>query len=91
MNKKQYEEKRAKLLAAAQALIEAGKIDDANKKMAEISELDAAFQAAAKAMANLQAMQNAPAAIESYGNGDAFGQEAAAGANMYDSIEYRTS
>lgn len=92
MNKKQYEEKRAKLLAEAQALIEAGKIDEANNKMAEISKLDESFQAAAKAMANLQAMQNAPAAIGEYGAGAAFGQPADAdGENMYDSIEYRTA
>lgn len=93
MNRKQYEDKRNRLLAEAQQLIEAGKIDEANAKMAEINKLDEAFQAAATAQANLQAMQQTPAALENFGNGDTFGaaDTQAEPESIYDSIEYRTA
>jgi len=57
MNKEKYLADRAALYNSAQQLIAEGKIDEANAKMKEIEKLDADFDAACKAQANLNAMQ----------------------------------
>lgn len=57
MTKKQYDEKRAALMASAKALIDEGKIEEFNKVKAQVDALDADFEAAAAAQANFNAMQ----------------------------------
>ena len=44
MNKEQYLEKRNELMTQAQNLINEGKIDEANKTMDSVKELDAKFE-----------------------------------------------
>ena len=44
MTKKEYEEKRQNLINEAEALINESKIDDANKKMDEVKQLDENFE-----------------------------------------------
>lgn len=60
MNRKQYEEKRAGLVNEAQSLLDAGKVDEANAKMGEITALDEAFENSVKAEATLKALANEP-------------------------------
>ena len=60
MNKKQYEEKRKTMLDEAQSLINAGKIDEAEEKMKEITALDAEWDKIAQAQANFNALNNEP-------------------------------
>ena len=56
MNKEKYLEMRAALLDEAQNLINAGKIEEAAAKRAEIEKLDADFEEASKEQANLDAL-----------------------------------
>ena len=49
MNKKQYEAMRRKLMAEAQGLLDAGKIEEANAKMEEVKALDQKWDAIAQA------------------------------------------
>lgn len=58
MNKEQYLEKRNELMAQAQNLINEGKIDEANKTMDSVKELDAKFEDIAKATANMNALKD---------------------------------
>ena len=58
MNKEQYLEKRNELMTQAQNLINEGKIDEANKTMDSIKELDAKFEDIAKATANMNALKD---------------------------------
>ena len=55
MNRKEYEEKRQALINEAETFINEGKLEEANKKMEAVTELDKNFEAAAKAEANLRA------------------------------------
>ena len=71
MTKKEYEEKRQNLINEAEALINESKIDDANKKMDEVKQLDEDFENEAKAHANLRALSSAPVAVSGYGVGQA--------------------
>lgn len=64
MTKKDYLEKRNALITEAQGLIDAGDLDGYNAKEAEIKALDAEYQQAATAAANLAALQNAPVVRE---------------------------
>lgn len=90
MGRKEYEKQRAALVAEAQSLIEAGKIDDANKKMDAIKELDKNFEAAAKAAADLRAMEKTPAPIAGFGAGASMGNNQEDETDcMYDSVGYR--
>lgn len=94
MNKKQYEEKRNGMLNEAQQLIDAGKIDEANKKMEEITALDAEWDKIAQAQANFKALNNEPKPNNMFGatgNSVSFTGEAPKEENIYDSIEYRTA
>lgn len=58
MDKKDYLSARQKLYEEAQALVNNNEIENANAKMDEIKKLDADFENAAKAKANLDALQN---------------------------------
>lgn len=58
MNREQYLELRNGLYNAAEGLIAEGKIEDANAKMTEITDLDNKFEEEAKAEANLNALKN---------------------------------
>lgn len=62
MNKTKYLEKRNGLLAAAQACVDSGDIAGFNARKAEIEQLDADFEAASTAQANLATLQNNPIA-----------------------------
>lgn len=58
MNKEQYLAKRAELLNQAQKFIDEGKMEDANAKMEEVKTLDNEYEAATKAQANLNALND---------------------------------
>lgn len=60
MTKEQYLNKRKNLYDEAQALINEGKIEEANAKMDNIKELDNKFEDEAKAAANLRALNENP-------------------------------
>lgn len=94
MNKKQYEETRRTMLDEAQRLINAGKIDEAEEKMKEITALDAEWDKIAQAQANFNALNNEPEPRNVFGatgNGVSFTGQAPQEENIYDSIEYRTA
>lgn len=57
MNREQYLQLRNGLYNEAEALINEGKIEDANAKMEEIKELDNKFEEGSKATANLNALK----------------------------------
>lgn len=89
MNKEKYLELRNGLYAEAEALINEGKLEDGQAKMADIEKLDNDFENSAKALANLNALKDnhkisniAPIARE-----NKIGQVEAEG--LTDSIEYR--
>lgn len=56
MNREQYLQARKEMYETANELIAEGKIEEANAKMAEIEDLDEQFEKAAKAAANLTAL-----------------------------------
>ena len=58
MNREKYLADRKKLMDAAQALICAGKLDEFEAKVKEVEALDAQFEAACKAQANLNALND---------------------------------
>lgn len=58
MNKEKYLADRKKLMDEAQALIDAGKLDEFEAKVKEVEALDAQFEAACKAQANLNALND---------------------------------
>lgn len=58
MNYKQYMEKRQGLMDAVNALIDEGKLDEADEKMKEITDLDEKWDAITQARANVEALQN---------------------------------
>lgn len=91
MTKKEYEEKRQNLINEAEALINESKIDDANKKMDEVKQLDEDFENEAKAHANLRALSSAPVAVSGYGVGQAMTGAApeAEKEDVFDGLEYR--
>lgn len=90
MNRKEYETKRQALINEAEALINEGKLEEANKKMEAVTELDKNFEAAAKAEANLRALSTPPLPLSGVGNGASFGRGDDENAeDMYDSVEYR--
>lgn len=90
MNRKEYEEKRQALINEAEALINEGKLEEANKKMEAVTELDKNFEAAAKAEANLRALSTPPLPLSGVGDGASFGRGDDENAeDMYDSVEYR--
>ena len=58
MNKKEYLEKRSRLLAEAQELLNTGKLDELKAKKAEVEKLDADFADFTTEQANLAALEN---------------------------------
>lgn len=58
MNREKYLADRKKLMDEAQALIDAGKLDEFEAKVKEVEALDARFEAACKAQANLNALDD---------------------------------
>lgn len=58
MNREKYLADRKKLMDEAQALIDAGKLDAFETKVKEVEALDAQFEAACKAQANLNALND---------------------------------
>ena len=90
MNRKEYETKRQALINEAEALINEGKLEEANKKREAVTELDKNFEAAAKAEANLRALSTPPLPLSGVGDGASFGRGDDENAeDMYDSVEYR--
>lgn len=90
MNRKEYETKRQALINEAETLINEGKLEEANKKMEAVTELDKNFEAAAKADANLRALSMPPLPLSGVGDGASFGRGDDENAeDMYDSVEYR--
>lgn len=63
MNKAEYLAKRKGLIDEAQNLINEGKLDESKAKMKEVEDLDNKFEEEAKAQANLNALNNAPKAV----------------------------
>lgn len=57
MTYEKYLEQRKNIMDAAQALIDEGKIDDANEKMKEAEKLDETWDAITEAQANMRAIQ----------------------------------
>lgn len=90
MNRKEYETKRQALINEAETLINEGKLEEANKKMEAVTEMDKNFEAAAKAEANLRALSMPPLPLSGVGDGASFGRGDDENAeDMYDSVEYR--
>lgn len=95
-NKQEYLDARQKMLDEASKLINEGKIDEGNKKMEDIKNMDEAFEAMAIAQANLNALNNnRPNALADSAIGGALTPETmsngANGTDIYDSVEYRTA
>lgn len=88
MNKKEYLEKRQELYAEAEQLIETGKIEEAEKNMQAIKELDEQFENASRAAANLRAISQTPAPLKGVGEGELLGTPEKE-TDMYDTVEYR--
>lgn len=90
MTRAEYEAKRKTLINEAGTLIDEGKVEDANKKMDEVTALDQSFEDASKAAANLKALSQSPVPMAGVGEGASFHPDnQAEPEDMYDSIEYR--
>ncbi|HBM74711.1 MAG TPA: phage major capsid protein [Clostridiaceae bacterium] len=99
MNKTDYLAKRKTLIDEAQKLIDEGKLDESKAKMKEVEDLDNKFEAEAKAQANLNALNNAPKAVNIVDRGvntaggtvvDTLEKNTiASNEDMYASLEYR--
>ena len=61
MNREEFTTRRSELYAQAEGMINAGDTEGAEGIMAEITALDARYEAECTARANLQAMNTAPA------------------------------
>lgn len=75
MNKKQYEEKRQKLMNEAQNLINQGKADEAEAKMAEITALDEEWDKLAQMQANFNALNKEPEERNPFRNEEQMGND----------------
>ncbi len=89
-----YNTKRTELIAQAQAYIDAGKLEDANKVTAEIEKLDNDYNNACKLQANLNALNNQSASqiVKQIIGGNENKMEnnvILSKAEMYNSEEYR--
>lgn len=92
MTREQYMEQRTALLNEAETLINEGKLEESAAKAQAVKELDAKYQEAATARANLAALTNAvpqmPTNTEML---DMTGEGKAEPTDIYDSAEYRTA
>ena len=75
MNKKQYLAMRNKLMSEAQALINEGKVQEAEAKMEEVKALDEKWDAIAQAEANFNALTKEPKAMSPDQPEDQMGKE----------------
>ncbi len=99
MNKEKYLADRKVLMDAAQALIDAGKLDEFEAKVKEVETLDAQFEAACKAQANLAALNDKTTVtpLENKSTNiegkviETMNTEIVAKDNLYASVEYRTA
>lgn len=95
MTKAEYEAKRQNLIDDAQKLIDEGKVDEANKIMDKVEALEAEYEAAAKAQANLNALSASKKsnfmenAME--GANNAMSTPITTNGSIYGSVEYRTA
>ena len=64
MTKQEYLEKRKAAVEAAQALINEGKLEESNAKMAEIDDLDKEWEKTAQALADLRALSDNQPAVD---------------------------
>ena len=93
MTKEQYLNQRKQLMNEAKSFLDAGDIEKFNAKKKEIEDLDAKYEAAATAQANLAALEGACVVPMSMQNLAAAGQPAASAstADRFDSVEYQTA
>ena len=93
MTKEQYLNQRKQLMNEAKSFLDAGDIEKFNAKKKEVEDLDAKYEAAATAQANLAALENACVVPASMQNLAAAGQtaEPAAVEDRFDSVEYQTA
>lgn len=95
MTKSEYEAKRQNLIDDAQKLIDEGKVDEANKIMDKVESLEAEYEAAAKAQANLNALSTPKKsnfmenAME--GANNTMSTPITTNGSIYGSVEYRTA
>jgi HK97 family phage major capsid protein len=94
MTKEEYLAARAELINSAKELVSAGKLEEAKSKKNEVEELDRNFENEANALANIEALNGAPAVPIELQNCTAQGAE---GENMEDkkynvsSVEYKNA
>lgn len=97
MNKKKYEAMRRKLMAEAQGLLDAGKVEEANAKMEEVRALDQKWDAIAQAAADFAALNGLQEAQNPVGTmEDSLGKEEKPDGNSpkaaaWKSDEYKTA
>lgn len=92
MTKELYLQQRETLLHEAQTLIDQGKLGESAAKAQAIKDLDAQFEAAATARANLEALTAAPVVTNLQTEPlDLSGKAADEPADIYDSAEYRAA
>ncbi len=93
MNKKQYLARRQQLMNDAQALIDAGKVAEAEEKMKEVTALDEQWDAIAQAQANFRALNMEPEAVPPIAPEDSINQNGMAGDALtaMESDEYKTA
>lgn len=95
MNKKQYLAKRQQLMNEAQQFINEGKAKEAEEKMAEVTALDAQWDAIAQAEANFKALNMEPQAMAPFQMNDAIGSDEQGTENTFEntwnSEEYKTA
>lgn len=91
MNKEKYLAMRNQLMNEAQALIDAGKVAEAEEKMKEVAALDEQWDAIAQAQANFRALNLEPRAFEPAGLDDTTGQNSVTNdvTKVLDSEEYK--
>lgn len=96
--KKKYMAERKALIESAEALINDGKLEEANAKMAEVEKLDTNYDNACKAQANLRAMQDNPIGVDIMNQGvqieegkimDKISNGEIEKADIFNSVDYR--
>lgn len=93
MTKEQYLNQRKQLMNEAKSFLDADDIEKFNAKKKEVEDLDAKYEAAATAQANLAALENSAVVPAVMQNLAAAGQvaETAAVEDRFDSVEYQTA
>jgi HK97 family phage major capsid protein len=99
MNREKYLADRKKLMNEAQALIDAGKLEEFEAKVKEVEALDSKFEAACKAQANLNALNDKTDITPLEGKSttvegkvfEGMTTEVVAKDNLYASLEYRNA